>query len=78
MVLGPVIPFEPHELDVMRRTPRAVDQPILDGFGPWRIVFVELVLRSGNTLASDDRARSHLASSTRLSFHGDPLRMQQP
>src|SRR5262249_37085337 len=35
-----VIAFEPHENDVMRRPPRAVNRPILDGFGVWRIVFV--------------------------------------
>ena len=33
VALGLVISFEPHELDVMRRPPRAVDRPILDAFG---------------------------------------------
>ena len=33
VALGLVISFEPHELDVMRRRPRAADRPILDGFG---------------------------------------------
>jgi hypothetical protein len=28
--------FEPHETDVMRRPPRAVDRPIVTGFGIWR------------------------------------------
>src|SRR5499433_186766 len=40
VALGLVISFEPHELDVMQRPPRAVDRPILDAFGIWRIVFV--------------------------------------
>ena len=40
VALGLVISFEPHELDVMRRPPRAVDRPILTGFGIWRIIFV--------------------------------------
>ena len=44
VALGLVISFEPHELDVMQRTPRAVDRPILDGFGVWRVVFVGLAL----------------------------------
>jgi magnesium-transporting ATPase (P-type) len=39
-----VIAFEPHELDVMRRPPRAVDRPILTGFGIWRILFVGVLL----------------------------------
>jgi magnesium-transporting ATPase (P-type) len=44
VALGFVISFEPHERDVMRRPPRAVDRPILDAFGVWRIVFVGLAL----------------------------------
>jgi magnesium-transporting ATPase (P-type) len=44
VALGLVISFEPHELDVMRRPPRAVDRPIVTGFGVWRIVFVGLAL----------------------------------
>jgi hypothetical protein len=36
------ISFEPYELDVMQRPPRAVDPPILDAFGVWRVVFVEI------------------------------------
>src|SRR5215831_3370227 len=62
-----VISFEPHEVDVMQRAPRAVDRPILDAFGVWRIVFVGLSLlaltlwaffwaRSWD--ASDDLART--------------------
>src|SRR5262245_46077068 len=59
--------FEPPELDVMQRPPRAVDRPIVDGFGVWRIVFVGLGLLA-RTLwaffwmksrdASDDLART--------------------
>jgi magnesium-transporting ATPase (P-type) len=44
VALGLVISFEPHELDVMRRPPRAVDRPILDAFGLWRVVFVGVAL----------------------------------
>src|SRR5271165_4976287 len=44
VALGLVISFEPHELDVMLRPPRAVNRPILDGFGLWRVVFVGLAL----------------------------------
>jgi magnesium-transporting ATPase (P-type) len=44
VALGLVISFEPHELGVMRQRPRAVERPILDGFGVWRVVFVGLAL----------------------------------
>ena len=44
VALGLVISFEPHELDVMKRLPRAVDRPILTGFGAWRVLFVGLSL----------------------------------
>jgi calcium-translocating P-type ATPase len=44
VALALVIAFEPHELDVMRRPPRAVDRPILTGFGVWRIIFVGVAL----------------------------------
>ena len=44
VALGLVVSFEPHELDVMQRSPRAVDLPILDAFGIWRVVFVGLAL----------------------------------
>ena len=44
VALGLVLAFEPHELDVMRRPPRAVDRPILTPFGVWRVVFVGLAL----------------------------------
>jgi magnesium-transporting ATPase (P-type) len=44
VALGMVVSFEPHEPDVMRRPPRAVDRPILTGFGVWRVLFVGLAL----------------------------------
>jgi magnesium-transporting ATPase (P-type) len=37
VALGLVISFEPHERDVMKRPPRAVDRSILTGFGLWRV-----------------------------------------
>jgi magnesium-transporting ATPase (P-type) len=51
VALGLAICFEPHERDVMSRPPRAVDRPILTGFGIWRVVFVGLTLL-GFTLAA--------------------------
>jgi magnesium-transporting ATPase (P-type) len=44
VALGLVISFESHELDVMKRPPRAVDRPILTGFGIWRVDFIDLTL----------------------------------
>jgi magnesium-transporting ATPase (P-type) len=44
VALGLVISFEPHELDVMKRPPRAADRPIITGFGIWRVAFVGLAL----------------------------------
>lgn len=44
VALGLVISFEPHELDVMQRPPRAVGRSIVDGFGIWRVIFVGLAL----------------------------------
>lgn len=44
VALGLVISFEPHEIDVMTRSPRAVGRSIVTGFGIWRIVFVGLAL----------------------------------
>ncbi|MBV8193475.1 MAG: HAD-IC family P-type ATPase [Alphaproteobacteria bacterium] len=67
VALGLVISFEPHELDVMHRQPRAIDTPILDGFGIWRIVFVGTALlaltllfffQSKSNGASDELARA--------------------
>jgi magnesium-transporting ATPase (P-type) len=44
VALGLAISFEPHEADVMRRPPRAIDRPIVTGFGIWRILFVGAAL----------------------------------
>jgi magnesium-transporting ATPase (P-type) len=44
VALGLVIAFEPHELDVMKRSPRAVARPILTRFGLWRVAFVGVAL----------------------------------
>jgi magnesium-transporting ATPase (P-type) len=44
VALGLVISFEPHELDVMTRPPRATDRPILTGFGVWRLLFIGMAL----------------------------------
>jgi magnesium-transporting ATPase (P-type) len=44
VALGLVISFEPHEADVMQRRPRAIDRPIVTGFGLWRILFVGAAL----------------------------------
>jgi magnesium-transporting ATPase (P-type) len=44
VALGIVVSFEAHELDVMQRSPRAVDLPILDAFAIWRVIFVGLAL----------------------------------
>ena len=51
VALGLVISFEPHEIDVMSRPPRAVGRPIVTGFGIWRIVFVGLALLAFTLLA---------------------------
>jgi magnesium-transporting ATPase (P-type) len=51
VALGLVVSFEPHEIDVMRRPPRAVDRAIVTGFGIWRIIFVGLALLAYTMLA---------------------------
>jgi len=51
VALGLVISFEPHEIDVMSRPPRAVGRPIVTGFGVWRIAFVGLALLAFTLLA---------------------------
>jgi len=67
VALGLVISFEPHELDVMGRPPRATGRPILTGFGIWRVLFVGLALlavtlwaffRMKSLGASDELART--------------------
>jgi magnesium-transporting ATPase (P-type) len=44
VALGLVISFEPHEIDVMLRPPRAAGRSIVTGFGLWRITFIGLAL----------------------------------
>src|SRR5262249_60100256 len=44
VALGLVISFEPHEIDVMQRPPRAIHRQIVTGFGIWRIVLIGLAL----------------------------------
>jgi magnesium-transporting ATPase (P-type) len=51
VALGLVICFEPHEIDVMQRPPRAVDRSIVTGFGVWRIIFIGLALLAYTLLA---------------------------
>ena len=51
VALGLIMSFEPHELDVMHRPPRAVDRPLLTPFALWRILFVSLGLMSLTLLA---------------------------
>ena len=61
VALGLVICFEPHEVDVMQRPPRAVDRPIVTGFGIWRILFIGLALLA-YTLLAFFSMKSHGAS----------------
>jgi len=61
VALGLVISFEPHEIDVMNRPPRAVGRPIVTGFGIWRIAFVGLALLA-YTLVAFFWMKSHGAS----------------
>jgi len=51
VALGLVISFEPHEMDVMLRPPRAVERPIVTGFGLWRILFIGVLLVAYTLLA---------------------------
>jgi len=51
VALGLVISFEPHEIDVMRRPPRATDRQIVTGFGIWRILFIGMTLLAYTLLA---------------------------
>jgi len=51
VALGLVVSFEPHEIDVMQRPPRAVDRAIVTGFGIWRVIFVGLTLLAYTLLA---------------------------
>jgi magnesium-transporting ATPase (P-type) len=51
VALGLIMSFEPHELDVMHRPPRAVDRPLLTPFALWRILVVSLGLMAFTLLA---------------------------
>ena len=44
ITLALALSFEPHEPCVMRRPPRKVDRPLLDGFGIWRLCFISFLL----------------------------------
>jgi len=57
VALGLVLAFEPPEPDVMHRPPRAIDRPILNAFGIWRIAFIGALL-VGLTLIFFFQARS--------------------
>jgi magnesium-transporting ATPase (P-type) len=61
VALGLVISFEPHETDVMLRPPRAVNRPIVTGFGLWRLLFIGLALLA-YTLVAFFWMKSHGAS----------------
>src|SRR5262249_39242620 len=61
VALGLAISFEPHELGVMRQRPRAIDRPILYGFGRWRVMFVGLALLA-LTLGAFFWMQAHAAS----------------
>ncbi len=50
VTLALALSFEKAEPDVMRRAPRAANEPMLSGFMIWRIVFVSVLLAAG-TLA---------------------------
>ncbi|WP_119355387.1 cation-transporting P-type ATPase [Azohydromonas sediminis] len=47
VALAMVLAFEPTEPDVMRRPPRAPDEPLLSRFLVWRIVFVSALFLGG-------------------------------
>jgi magnesium-transporting ATPase (P-type) len=51
VALGLIMSFEPHELDVMLRPPRAVDRPLLTPFALWRILMVSLALMAFTLVA---------------------------
>ena len=76
VALGLVISFEPHELDVMDRLPRAVDRPILTGFGIWRVAFVGLALLAYTLLAFFGLKSQGVASAP--ASPGQPQSMQSP
>jgi magnesium-transporting ATPase (P-type) len=47
VTLAMALAFEPAESGVMKRKPRAPDEPILSGFLLWRIAFVSILLVAG-------------------------------
>lgn len=47
VTLALALAFEPAEPDIMKRAPRAAQEPILSGFLIWRIVLVSLILVTG-------------------------------
>lgn len=47
VMLSLTLAFEPAENDVMRRSPRNPEEPLLDGFLVWRIAFVTGLLALG-------------------------------
>jgi magnesium-transporting ATPase (P-type) len=44
VTLALAISFEPHERDVMSRPPRRANQPLINQFGIWRIIFISVLL----------------------------------
>jgi magnesium-transporting ATPase (P-type) len=44
VTLALAISFEPHERDVMWRPPRRANEPLINQFGIWRIVFISVLL----------------------------------
>jgi magnesium-transporting ATPase (P-type) len=47
VALALALAFEPTEPDVMRRPPRAVDEPVVSGFLLWRILLVSALFLAG-------------------------------
>lgn len=47
VALGMVLSFEPTEGDVMKRPPRAPNEPVLSGFLVWRVVLVSTLFLAG-------------------------------
>ncbi len=48
VTLALALAFEPVEEGAMRRPPRAPDQPLLDGFMLWRLLFVSVIMVVGS------------------------------
>src|SRR5690606_996639 len=45
--LGIALAFEPPETNIMRRRPRAPDEPLFSAFFVWRLVLVSLLMMAG-------------------------------